>query len=238
MKLSWLLLAGSLFVTPLCRAESSYNISLFFGYIDQHPSNVVIDGQEEEGLITYLTSPCQGQNLFCDFEPTTQLNMFKKKIGPKEVVLHLYNSSLSNYDPDNRINPEQRQKSQETETQFLGALLHEQAVFYLGHSRYGYGPDFFPATLNAQGLVDHSLYAREHQNVEKIAQTLAISASLEYLSLSSCDAEDHFALSMEKVNPRVRLLLAPENVVSPLTARKELLRNMEIVLHRVAQENN
>jgi len=228
------LILGLLISASLCHAESVYEIGVFVGYIDQHPSPVVIDGQEEEGLISFLSTPCQGPHLFCGFEPTSDMDIFKKSIGKHEVVLHFHSSSLSNYDPDNRTNPEQKQKSQETAQEFLHSLQQDKAVFYLGHARYGYGPDFFPATLNNAGLVDHDLYHGNHRNLQIIEAAIASAKTLEFLSLSSCDAESHFDVSLQNANPHVQLLFA-QGVVSPLAARKDFIKNMETVLQKLSR---
>jgi len=67
-------------------------------------------------------------------------------------------------------------------------------VFYVGHSRNGGGPDFYPPHLTTAGLVEYPWYEKNAPGVPFLVQALntRVQGKLQMLGLMSCSSQSHF----------------------------------------------
>jgi hypothetical protein len=98
------------------------------------------------------------------------------------------------------------------EADFL-ASFSDDAVFYLGHSRSGGGPDFNPPRLLANGDRDYAWYRRNQPGFRAIETTLANSKDHpKLLALLSCDSGKHFSERLHQLAPETALIVSQAEV--------------------------
>jgi hypothetical protein len=100
-------------------------------------------------------------------------------------------------------------------------------IFYLGHSRYGYGPDFsFPFLREQDQFVDRRVYQHRMQRGESAVGFLnprSVRASKAYFF--SCDSEAGFVRALRSRLPGLRL----QGTMAPLQPEQALSQMLEAV---------
>lgn len=141
-----------------------FKIGIFFGYKDARPSSFVSDIYERSNLANQLTSACNNrEQQLCGFvRAADDMEIFKKELKNKKVHIFLLNSATSTNDDINRNNALQKWKSNHIKQKFLRALQLYNSVFYIGHSRNGWGPDFSPPKIiHENQYTDYSQYKKK-----------------------------------------------------------------------------
>jgi len=183
------------------------SISIFFGYLDQTPSDIVLDGQKSDELISTLTFPCLDEkSKLCGFIEKQQN---PTKLQKDNLIITIYSSSISSSNQYNLQSNEQKIKSLLTMQAFIQALQIEQFVIYAGHSRFGGGPDFSIPHLNKNEDIDKDYYQSKTPGLNLILNSIKNSKLLK-LALLSCDSKNHFETQIHKANPKLFLDLAQD----------------------------
>jgi len=152
------------------RALQSHDLRIAFGYKDARPARFVGDRYERVYLLEQLIKPCGAKSIdqyVCGFERDLWDGdlLVKKVMGslsqPTQLFyLRLTSASVSPDDIDNRKNPYQKIMSQSSQDNWINGLTAADAVYYIGHSRDGGGPDFAPPRLTQANHVDYAWYQR------------------------------------------------------------------------------
>lgn len=204
--------------------SKSINISIAIGYNDQTKGEFVWDNYYYALFLKKLTQRCESQfHTACDFsllsnKAESHTAILEKEIwGNKKLVLKIFKAAITNDNSINKKNPEQQEQSLSAEKKFHESFTSAQFIFYLGHSRNGGGPDFFPAVLLPNGRPNYSEY-----NAKKI-KTIQMTSHLRKLPLESrplffgllgCDSRLHFYRRLREVLPNSTLMTSRKGIFS------------------------
>lgn len=200
------------------------HINLFFGYIDQQPYTHVIDSAEAQWIISNLTKDCsKSEKLLCGFDLVEDNLLSKNK-----STIRVFQSSYTHHDPSNRnhLLTQQLQKSEQIRNDFFKSLFLNEYTIYVGHSRYGYGPDFYFAKLTSQETLDKDYYKSisPHDNQFNEALKTAQSGKSKKIAFISCDSSTHINRNELNINSTLKFkLLLSKQPLTPIMARKALL---------------
>ncbi len=179
------------------------NIHLFMGYGDSGGNPpVATDAIERAYLVQKLYATCGVEPCGFRADPKNANHISKSLPGGKKIVVKLYTSALSNRDDLNRKNPKQAEHTKWMNEKFKTSLASSEAVFYVGHSRDGGGPDFGPPRLLSNGHTDYGWYRKNRPGLKMIQENMKKGRPEIYGSFS-CDSLKHFAAPIRKVNPDV-----------------------------------
>jgi hypothetical protein len=202
----------------VCRGEI-LDLRVVFGYKDTRPARFVGDRYEAN----YILMKLEEMGFARDPEDDDLLVMSERRFPPRpEIRLKLVHSSASPDDQANRRNPWQEHLSKAAEEEFVSGLRAASAVFYVGHSRVGGGPDFWPPRLRRDGHVDYDWYKRKKPGMESVLRGLAGETPLKFLGLYSCSSGPHFEKMVAKAAPQVRLETTSEVLYYVDSLRKVL----------------
>lgn len=217
-------------------------VGVYFGYNDQKPDNLVNDGLQKNQVEQQLTAVCTKDSFLCGWERVSyeDLGNYRREWtnahGQKFVAeIRLRNSSMNIDDQVNRstLAKAQQAKSDLQRAEFLNAFQDHDFIFYVGHSRFGYGPDFHPPKLSL-GQFDFSYYqSRKNQSAEEVVAAAKQSASWQTLDLISCDSQGHFQSLMQSLGPgKVGYTQTP---VTATQSHQILMERLEARLKSCAQ---
>lgn len=175
-----------------------------FGYGDSLTRGIDLNASTSADFIEDLTRPCgSAENRVCGFEIVKDdATLFKKTVDiggkPRKVEVRVVKGSDA---------PE---ASEWAHSVFLEGLKSADAVFYLGHSRDGGGPDFAPALYNEEGHIDYPWYRENRPGMEAIDQALDGSPErpLKVYGSFSCLSKRHFLKDFDRHAPKVGLIFA------------------------------
>ncbi len=195
-------------------------MTIAVGYYDQRPLLEVRDNLIIPLFVNQLTSQCQDEfSMNCGFEvQSSGFNdvYLQKRIWEDQTLqVHIVNPSLSTNDNVNRVNRDQQIFSQDTQKKYLDSFADSQFVFYLGHSRNGGGPDFFPPILNASEHTNYKEYRQKRTQINEVIQTLEkipLQNRPLVFGMSSCSSRSHFQKRLKTVLPSSVLMLTKETV--------------------------
>jgi hypothetical protein len=180
-------------------------IQISLGYYDGF--EFAEDYYQYPSLKSQFTKPCENSNTtICGFQITsdTPLVMQKSIVGPDRhshnVILSIDSSSYSDTDSQNKTEfaKQQTQKSDEARQQFIDGFGEADIMFYVGHSRDGGGPDFFPPVLTSTGHVNYPLYLKNQAGVHDMNEGLDQAAHQpKVIGLFSCQSSDHFLADLK-----------------------------------------
>ena len=205
-------------------ADRVFDVRIAIGYKDARPARFVSDRYERATLVHSLLKPCAvSANLACGFARHPQdgdllLKTFTTNAGAKaKVRLRITASSAGADDDENKRDPYQEPLSKFAEANFLGGIAEADAVFYIGHSRDGGGPDFAPPRLNEYKHVDYDWYKQEKIGLGKLRKALrevnsSLPGGLRVLGLMSCASTLHFAKKLHADAPKLELKTMKELV--------------------------
>lgn len=223
-------------------------VGVYFGYNDQKPDDLVNDGLQKNQVEQQLTAVCVKENLhakdnfLCGWERISyeDLGNYRREWtnaqGQKFVAeIRLRNSSMNIDDQVNRttLAKAQQAKSDFQRAEFLNAFQDHDFIFYVGHSRFGYGPDFHPPKL-ILGQFDFSYYqSRKNQSAEEVVAIAKQSSQWQTLDLISCDSQGHFQALMQSLGPgKVGYTQTP---VTATQSHKILMERLEARLKSCTQ---
>jgi hypothetical protein len=185
-------------------ADGRLEVDVFLGYYDNSPSDFVVNFMERSAIVRKLTQFCRGDSL-CGFtmDPSDRRKFSKivdRNDKPVIVEVTIHNSAVLEFTSFNQT-PAQRDLSQRTEAAFTERLKAGEAVFYLGHSRYGGGPDFRVPVLRADWTVDADFYRREKPGVRLLESGLR-DGGAQLFGAFSCDSVEYFGQLVRRASPR------------------------------------
>lgn len=215
--------------------QGKLDMTVVFGYNDNE-EGLVSDAYEKSALIEALTQPCHSQYLYaCGFalrDDQTLTKMGQWQGQDIQITMHVQNSSFSLIDRDNKsdFKDQQREKSLATEQVFIKGLQLSDAVFYVGHSRDGGGPDFQPPRLLTQGKVNYPWYRQNEPGLKVLLKALKTSiVPAPLVGLFSCASRQHFKGRIHAEVPRARLMLS-ENLSHFVYFNQVLLGALDAVI--------
>jgi len=196
------------------REDGVIDVRIVFGYKDVRPARFVGDRYERLMILSYLMLPCPPGLLACGFsrDPhdaelfTRPLVIDGRRLKARVRVVH------ASAGPDDRENRNrdffQAWQTQRARMAFLDGIREADAVFYVGHSRDGGGPDFAPPRLGRENHVDYAWYRKRRPGEKAMlaALTAPREGSLHLLGLLSCASSGFFTREIRAVAPRTGLL--------------------------------
>lgn len=241
MSIAFVLLAGSLAMTFKTTAFA-HSIDIFYGYFDQRPNAQVEDHREAKYFMDESSRPCvrSGQR-FCslDWSYAAPFEGVRRLPSGETLRVRLWTSSFTANDDVNRTRfaLEQKAKSERIEQAFLSRLAGgADEVIYLGHARYGGGPDFSPPELLPDGSVNAPDYRDRQKGFRDMLNALAQASRHAKkplrVALLACDSEDHFGRHLRAQHPDidwvlVRGALTPRQLSQRLLAQSSVHRPRE-----------
>ncbi len=215
----WILFVLLVFICGCNRNRAptpkNVDIRIAFGYKDTRPTQFVGDRYERLYLIQYLTRNCsQLKNLICGFvrdehDGDSLLRVFNvTKTNVVQVRIKITPSSVGPDDEQNRLNPYQEIQSAISENNLLSGLNSAQAIFYIGHSRDGGGPDFKPPQLTPSKEVDFNWYRTNKPGLQKLLEEIRSSKNTQpqTFGMLSCLSSKHFEQSIYSLTKRIRFV--------------------------------
>lgn len=188
--------------------------SVFFGYNDQHPDTNVVDHLQKQNFIDQITKSCFDKEVLCGFrfDPSAE-DLFEKRWivdGLQQTLkLKLHSSSYTNYDPQNRnrFADLQNERSSAVQKEFEKSLKSDDIAFYVGHARFGGGPDFNFAKLLSDGNVDSTYYKNNRDNQKRMLRALSqVPEKAQIIGILACDSEKHFSKNIKDIKRNSNLI--------------------------------
>lgn len=183
-------------------AAEVVELTLAFGYKDTRPTRFVGDRYERIFLIEKVIEPCDGsQNSACGFKRDGDDSaLFYREVTLKNgervhLQLTIFASSIGPDDDLNRISEYQTFISKEAEKNFLESLHTSSVIIYIGHSRDGGGPDFFPPKITSTKNIDYKWYRKQRPGLVKIKKEIASipdGTKPKTLAILSCNSDTYF----------------------------------------------
>ena len=183
--------------------DGTAQVDLFLGYLDSGGTPpVTADAVQRAYLVQKLYLSCGAEPCGFKADPKNADRLSKSLSDGKKIQVNLHSSAVSNRDDLNRGNPDQAARTAKMNEKFKSALKNNEAVFFIGHSRDGGGPDFGPPRLLKNGHTDYEWYRKNRPGLKMIEQNMRKSHPELYGSFS-CDSLNHFAAPIRSVNPDV-----------------------------------
>jgi hypothetical protein len=159
-------------------------------------------------LSKLLTASCRGSARFCGFHKDGDYR-FSKEVSIQNknyqvrIEMHFSSATESLNRNTGRNSDDQAQRSNFMQGFFSSSLKTADAVFYLGHSRNGGGPDFKPPVLiSGANKVDYNgFYKVKRPGFNVMMSALSGGHQPAILGLMSCDSRDHFVSSLRNQAP-------------------------------------
>jgi hypothetical protein len=195
---------------PLSK-KKSLDVRIVFGYKDTRPSRFVADLFEKAALVQQLINPCSPTNfLTCGMSrDEDDADLFIKNLSDgRSLRLTIISSSMGPDDKENRNHPLQVWQSRHAQQNFLQGLQLADAVFYIGHSRDGGGPDFEPPMIDRNGHVNYTAYTNNRSTFRRTLEALQKRPKQNalFLGMLSCSSSDHFSKDIKSQVPELILL--------------------------------
>jgi len=192
------------------RELPSRDLRVVLGYKDTRPTRYVGDVYESAYIAAEL------KKMGFQRDPHDD-NLFVWPQAPLQSKRHwtvrLVHSAAGPDDDDNRKNPWQQWLSLKSQLEFVDGLKKADAVFYVGHSRLGGGPDFDPPRLAKNQHVDYAYYQKTKPGLQSLRLGLGNADSkLKFLGLYSCSSGPHFEQILKKKSPAVQLKTTSEAI--------------------------
>lgn len=232
--MTWLSKAFFAVICLLAAQAYAKDVSIHYGYIDQRPYDQVIDHNLAQELLSKLVRACSFlTEKTCGFDVIfSHGNMIVLENSKNQITI--FTSSISDSDNDNRnnLNSEQSILSDTAEGQFHESLQSREAIIYVGHSRFGSGPDFmYPQIRSSDGKVDKAYYLANHKGGLRAVKALDHSQlSYQEIALISCDAEKHFLQQLKAKFPNKKFYFA-EGLQYPSQLTEAVSKNLNQLLN-------
>lgn len=213
-------------------------ITLALGYFDGfHQAPLVYEGRSYGRHVPVdpwlraivervVTEDCRGQNQLCGFEKIGDdgVESLFRRAGRDAIIqdLRVVSAALST---DHEVNTGreaalQQARSAVAKRAFLRGFSDSDLVIYVGHSRLGGGPDFFPPRLKSDGTVNYPHYQRNRPGVRAMVEALREARGRRgTVALVSCDSTDLFLQDVRRAAPdrpvlTVRGIIASEDLLA------------------------
>ncbi len=239
LKLLIFLCSLFVFIQTTLANKNSHSILVAFGYIDsvntQETHDDVLDPIFYSSLVDTLLSTCpNATEKLCGFkkaheDPDTDddgyVELKKNSRGNKTITIHVVKSSLNQSHQWNMKN-NQFMRSQRV-LDIISSLGNSiDSFFYVGHSRYGHGPDFFPAKTK-NSAIDIEFYNSSSAGIDFIIKSFP--PTLKHLGLYSCTSSKHFRSLLSRKFSKTKMIFS-ESAMSADDAYVQFLDNLEKIL--------
>ena len=195
-------------------------VRVAFGYKDARPARFVGDRYERLSLIQSLLKECESvDDQACGFEREKEnANIFSKTVKTVydeklPITIKVTASAAGPDDEDNRRNPYQKSLSKLSQENFLEGFVSAEAVFYVGHSRDGGGPDFNPPRLTKEKHVAYAWYKKNEPGLHLLLTQLKANVKQERspfkLGLLSCASTSLFEKRIRAVTKKALPVTVP-----------------------------
>ena len=173
---------------------------IVFGYKDSRPARLVTDRYERLLMIGKLRA--LGFVRDDNDDELMRLQIEGPDHLTKRIQLRIVESSVGADDEINRQNPFQQWQSAHALELFQDGIKNGNAIFYVGHSRKGGGPDFSPPRCTKDGHVDYGWYLSDKTALNQTAQAMKQAKVDKILiGLFSCDSRRHFSGILSGISP-------------------------------------
>lgn len=202
--------------------DRKIDIRISFGYFDWSTGSDIgsqnlnfgkspsVDLGAYKSMQNTLTAPCQTEMSVCGFTASTQeVGLYTKTLVIRgetyTAEVRMSQPSVSEFYNENLAQKEQQQaKSDATRDFYVKSLQEADYAIYIGHSRNGGGPDFYPPILKEDGHADYNgYYLPKKIGLKTILEAFKSSSrQAPMMALFSCDSKDHFLSQLQAVAPR------------------------------------
>lgn len=227
-KINRLFFATTLAVFATTITLEAKKIDIFLGYIDQRPLPILANSFALQRISEkLLQKDCPENPRSCGWKYLTSHPQitFQKD----QTTLRLFSGTYTQRDDLNRGVQKENQTllSRQLEESFLASLKSSEMVLYLGHSRFGYGPDFFPPQLLGNKRVSQSHYEqlsrRRQSSLDFYFLQNSEQIQAKVIGFFSCDSNNHFLEKLRANVPQSQFVgtnqpLAPAEAIDQLLA--------------------
>lgn len=149
-------------------------------------------------------------SMLCGFKKTEK--GFTKTIdGPlgvkKNIILKLHSPSLSPYINGSLPQEVQEQNSEKVRSKYFQAINESDALFYLGHARYGSGDWFRPLP---KGIEMGWSYLFEPEYKKMLFEIAKSKTPPKVIGLYGCDMADYYAEGFKFASPNSALIISKD----------------------------
>lgn len=214
-------------------------ISVFLGFTDSSIPGLVLDRPIKRALVTQLTRGCPRGLLACGFAsapgpedgPAVLTKTLRVDDRNKTVLVKIFDSSVSESSREcgGPLRGRQQARSAAEADEYAAALGRDDIVLYMGHSRYGTGPGFYPVSFTSPSAV--RAYIERPLLPRMRAALKGRSAPPAALGFISCNSEKYYADLAHSASPGSALLISSDDSTHPDNART-LLGFIDSVLGR------
>ncbi|MES3036780.1 MAG: hypothetical protein V4736_02645 [Bdellovibrionota bacterium] len=200
-------------------------LDLFYGYMNNQTSTLILDPIEAQVMTEVLTRKCvtpmagacgfkviskpakQGK---VEAKPTALKRTIKRYGQKQDFIIRIFTSALTERGPGNQ-NVQQSQKSENVWNAFLTSLGQANVVIYDGHGRYGAGPGFDTEEhpLNPDGSIERSRFERFKSG---LVYTLR---KPDLLMIAACDSRNHYLKEILEIAPYMSTITTTDDDQSP-----------------------
>lgn len=204
-------------------ADDVIRMSIYLGYLDF--KSATHDQDFTNATIAALTTSCElARHPFaCGFNyDAVEKGSLTKIITAldgqkKKVLIKTLSSSYSKWTYENEKESSgivlQRALTQERWRDFEHSLQNDTVVIYIGHFRYGSGPDFGPLDPYSYKATKGSLLK---PNLVRMKAALAsASTPPKVLGIITCQAKSYYAKILNEVAPKTSLILTNQSTAFP-----------------------
>lgn len=217
--------------------QSIYRVGIYIGFMDQVDTVRMPNFLVRQMISAHLLSPCKTpRQIFCQMKSESQdfKEIFKRQLGSYLYQVEVLNSAYTNrLDLNFGSNKsEQIELSQYVQTEFETANRSFDKSIYIGHSRFGGGPDFrlpvYPRGNNGGPQeVDKNYYRKNRPGLLSLVQSISKRSESTPLRLGlfSCDSSTHFLEDLDSLRSKVIV----QGTKSPMTVQEATLSALQFI---------
>lgn len=178
------------------------NVDIFIGIMDFPNEDVFANESVDNAIKGKLVGACRTGQLFCqmnydDTYNNPHFSRFTKEFSGKIYSVTIYNSAFANdFELSlTEFREDQKNHSELVRAQFINSLQTSDKVIYIGHSRFGGGPDFnLPIYFEGTSEINKNYYQSRHEGLNDLISGLSSRNQRSPLQLGiySCDSASHF----------------------------------------------
>ena len=226
--------------------KDEISVNLAFGFENTNlKDDFAKDKIRKNLVIEKLTSKCDLQsnsNKICDFQRTDDEDVLVKQLRlengtSKKMTINLKSPMKFKSMSEVYANiDEQNKESEKIKDFFENSIESADIAFYLGHSRIGGGPDFFPPVTDSSGHVNYEYYKTNQGGIDSLLEKLKNrkSRNLKVLGIFSCDSDKHFASKISKIAPELNLITT-KRVINHVEGLLGALSSLNSILNGYCQ---
>ncbi len=198
------------------------NVAVGFGYWDNSPGEFVFDQFIANGLRRNLVAPCSSGMNVCGF--TRAGDVFTKKVQGPDGQLNRFTISLthgtlstSNLKNTTELKTQQNTKCAAATKQFFGEVSRgSEVVVYIGHARFGGGPDFCPPVRKPNKKIDYDWYQANTPGLNRLLSSMETSRAVgkenQIVALYACNSRRRFHQRLASKIPEAGYILTDVDI--------------------------